>query len=131
MRIHLDLLQGTLDMLILQTLLRGRQHGYGIAGFIAEASHGTFRVLDGALYASLHRLERAKLISAAAGVSDSGRRAKYYELTTEGRVAAREEARKWHQYAAGVARLMVARNTKPDDELAEVGVQPAAGSPTQ
>jgi PadR family transcriptional regulator len=105
---HLDLLQGTLDLLILQTLLHGPRHGYGIASFIAGASNGTFRVLDGALYASLHRLERTGLVVAVWGTSDRGRRARFYELTGPGRAAAREEIRRWHRYSTGVARVIVA-----------------------
>ena len=105
---HLDLLQGTLDLLIMQTLLHGPRHGYGIASFIADASNGTFRVLDGALYASLHRLERSGLVVAAWGTSDRGRRARFYELTGPGRAAAREEIRRWHRYSMGVARVIVA-----------------------
>jgi transcriptional regulator len=105
---HLDLLQGTLDLLVLQTLRHGPRHGYGIASFIADASNGTFRVLDGALYASLHRLERTGLVVAVWGTSDRGRRARFYELTGPGRVAARDEVRRWHRYSTGVARVMVA-----------------------
>ena len=104
---HLDLLQGTLDMLVLQTLSHGPRHGYGIATFIADASQGTFRVLDGALYASLHRLERTGLVVAVWGTSDRGRRARFYELTGPGRVAAREEVRRWHRYSTGIARVIV------------------------
>jgi transcriptional regulator len=107
-RRHLDLLQGTLDMLILQTLSNGPRHGYGIATFIGEASKGLFRILDGALYAALHRLERSGLVAAYWGVSDRGRRARFYQVTSAGRVAAREECRRWHQYANGVANVMVA-----------------------
>jgi hypothetical protein len=75
-RLHLDLLQGTLDMLILQTLSHGPRHGYGIASFIGDSSKGMFRILDGAWYAALHRLERSGLVAAAWGVSDRGRRAR-------------------------------------------------------
>ena len=103
---HLALLQGTLDMLILQTLMHGPRHGYGIASFITNCSRGVFRILDGALYAALHRLERNRLIDATWGVSDSGRRARFYELTMDGRHAAREEARRWQRYTGGVARVL-------------------------
>jgi transcriptional regulator len=106
---HLDLLQGTLDMLILQTLSHGPRHGYGIATFIAESSKGTFRILDGALYASLHRLERSGLVMAVWGVSDRGRRARFYELTRDGRLAAHDERRRWHRYSNGVAGVLVGR----------------------
>ena len=108
---HLDLLQGTLDMLVLQTLSHGPRHGYGIATFIADASQGTFRVLDGALYASLHRLERTSLVVAVWGTSDRGRRARFYELTGPGRVAAREEVRRWHRYKNKSGGLLVHKST--------------------
>jgi transcriptional regulator len=118
-RLHLDLLQGTLDMLILQTLSHGPRHGYGIASFIGESSKGLFRILDGALYAALHRLERSGLVAAAWGVSDRGRRARFYHLTSAGRVAAREECRRWHQYSNGVASVMVATIKSSATDLEE------------
>jgi PadR family transcriptional regulator PadR len=127
--IHLELLQGTLDMLIFQTLTHGPRHGYAIAGFITESSNGRLRILDGALYAALHRLERSGFVDAAWGVSNSGRRARFYKLTAQGRVAARAEARRWQRYTSVVAKVMTARpapeNASPDaasqpqDDLSE------------
>jgi len=127
--IHLELLQGTLDMLIFQTLSHGPRHGYAIASFISESSNGSFRILDGALYAALHRLERSGFVDAAWGLSNSGRRARFYKLTAQGRVAARDEARRWRQYTNAVARVMTAgpapENASPDaasqprDDLSE------------
>jgi transcriptional regulator len=125
--IHLELLQGTLDVLIFQTLSHGPRHGYAIASFINESSHGTFRILDGALYAALHRLERSGFVEAAWGVSNSGRRARFYKLTAPGRLAARDEARRWHRYATAVARVMAARPAQEDGSrsLASTSEQPS------
>ena len=106
---RVELLPGTLDMLILQTLSHGPRHGYDIAKFINETSQGTFRILDGALYASLHRLERTALVSSSWGLSQRGRRARFYELTRTGRDAFFQESSKWHRYGTAVARVMAAR----------------------
>ena len=115
---HMELLQGTLDMLILQTLSHGPRHGYGIANFINQKSIGIFRILDGALYAALHRLERSGEVEAAWGTSNSGRRARFYRLTPQGRLTCREEARRWHRYSSAVARVMIARpDAQTVDEL--------------
>src|ERR1017187_6073732 len=76
-----ELLQGTLDMLILKTLIRGPMHGYGVVEFIQQTSEDALRVEEGALYPALHRLELRGLLSAEWGVSENNRRAKYYPLT--------------------------------------------------
>jgi transcriptional regulator len=96
-------------MLILQTLSHGPRHGYDIAKFINETSEGTFKILDGALYASLHRLERIGRVTSTWGLSQRGRRARFYELTVPGRTAFFQESRNWHRYGAAVARVMSAR----------------------
>lgn len=101
-----DLLPGTLDMLILQTLSHGPQHGYDIARFIRQHSEEALRVIDGALYASLHRLERRLLITAHWGRSRTGKRAKFYELTSEGWTAVQTEAGLWHRYITAVSRVL-------------------------
>ena len=105
----MELLPGTLDMLILQTLSHGPRHGYDIAKFINESSEGTFKILDGALYASLHRLERVGWMTSSWGLSQRGRRARFYELTPPGRSAFYQESRKWHRYGTAVSRVMAAR----------------------
>lgn len=105
----LDLLQGTLDVLVLRALSFGAMHGYAIARFLREGSDGTFRILDGALYTSLHRMEERGWVSSEWGTSEKGKRAKFYELTAAGRRALRSETATWDRYVAAVAKVMVAR----------------------
>jgi PadR family transcriptional regulator PadR len=100
---ELDILLGTLDVLILKTLSWGPAHGYGIARWIRESSGQTFRILDGALYTSLHRMEERGWIEADWGHTDQGKRAKFYRLSTAGRRQLRLETAQWERYAAGVA----------------------------
>lgn len=103
-----DLLQGTLDVLVLRALSRGPMHGYGVARFIHEGSDGSFRILDGALYTALHRLEERGWVEAEWGLSDKKKRAKFYRLTSAGRRALKTETTSWEQYAAAVARVLAA-----------------------
>ena len=104
----LDLLQGTLDVLVLRALSWGPMHGYGVARFINQGSHGTFKVIDGALYTSLHRMEERGWVESEWGNADSGKRAKFYRLTTAGRRAVRSETATWNDYVAAVARVLEA-----------------------
>ena len=115
----MELLPGTLDMLILQTLSHGPRHGYDIAKFINESSEGTFKILDGALYASLHRLERIGSVTSNWGLSQRGRRARFYELTPPGRTAFFQESRNWHRYGTAVARVMAARPAANSEAVRE------------
>jgi PadR family transcriptional regulator len=101
-----DLLQGTLDMLILKTLARGAMHGYGVAEFIQETSEDVLRVEEGALYPALHRLEIRGLLAAEWGVSENNRRAKFYRLTAAGRKHLAAESERWSRMTAAVARIM-------------------------
>src|SRR5207302_5242919 len=101
-----DLLQGTLDLLILKSLARGSMHGYGVAEWIHQSSEDVLRVEEGALYPALHRLELRGLVSAEWGVSDNNRRAKYYKLTAAGRKRLAEEASSWERLADAIARVM-------------------------
>ena len=103
---ELDLLQGTLDVLVLQALSHGPQHGYAIARFIRTGSGATFRILDGALYTALHRLEERGWVEAEWGHTEQGKRAKFYRLTTAGRRALREQTAHWERYAAGMAGVL-------------------------
>ena len=80
-----DLLQGTLDVLVLRALAHGSNHGYGVAEFIHRSSNDVLRVEEGALYPALHRLELRGLLSAEWGLSENNRRAKFYALTAAGR----------------------------------------------
>ena len=103
---ELDLLQGTLDVLVLRALAGRPQHGYAVAQFIRESSGGTFRILDGALYTALHRMEERGWVESEWGLSEKGKRAKFYRLTTAGRRALRNEAATWERYASAVAMVL-------------------------
>ena len=95
------LLAGTLDLLILKTLIRGSMHGYAIAEFIQQASRDALRVEEGALYPALHRLELRGFLRAEWGTSDNNRRAKFYRLTALGRRELENETAEWNRVAAG------------------------------
>lgn len=101
-----DLLQGTLDMLILKTLARGPRHGYAIAGSIHQRSEDVLRVEEGALYPALHRLELRGLLASEWGVSENNRRAKFYRLTAAGRRYLEAESAQWNRLVAAIARVM-------------------------
>jgi transcriptional regulator len=101
-----DLLQGTLDLLILKALTKGAMHGYGVAEWIHESSQDVLRVEEGALYPALHRLELRGLLSAEWGTSDNNRRAKYYGLTAVGRKRLTEETEYWRRMSGAVARVL-------------------------
>ena len=102
----LDLLQGTLDVLVLRALSTGAMHGYAVARFIHHGSDGTFTVLDGALYTALHRIEERGWVESEWGLSEKGKRAKFYRLTADGRRALKSETANWNDYVAAVARVM-------------------------
>jgi transcriptional regulator len=101
-----DLLQGTLDLLVLRTLAAGPMHGWGIAQRIQETSRDVLQVNQGSLYPALHRLEQQGLIAAEWGSSDNNRQAKFYELTREGRRQLAEETRNWQRISTAVARVL-------------------------
>lgn len=101
-----DLLQGTLDMLILKTLALGPQHGWGISQRIQQVSQDVLQVNQGSLYPALHRLELQGWISSDWGVSDSNRQAKFYQLTRTGHKQLQAEAANWDRITAAVARVM-------------------------
>jgi len=101
-----ELLQGTLDMLILRTLKWGPQHGHGIGQAIRSGSADLLKIERGSLYPALHRLEAQRLIKAEWKTSDLNRRAKYYELTSAGRKHLAEEQSKWKLLVRTIARVM-------------------------
>lgn len=101
-----DLMQGTLDMLVLKALARGPKHGYGVAEWIHESSNDVLHVEEGALYPALHRLELRGLLSAEWGMSENNRRAKYYSLTVAGRKKLAEETEHWRRMSGAIARVM-------------------------
>jgi len=105
---NLELLQGTLDVLVLKTLSWGPQHGHAVARMIHTSTDGAFEVLDGSLYAALHRLEERGWAETEWGLSDKGKRAKFYRLTTRGRQQLRAETTSWQQYVASVSKLLTA-----------------------
>ena len=104
----IDLLQGTLDVLVLKALSWGPRHGHAVARIIRDSTAGTLEVLDGSLYAALHRLEERELVEGSWGLSDKGKRAKFYELTALGRKRLRTESAVWERYVASVSRLLTA-----------------------
>ncbi|HWG52132.1 MAG TPA: PadR family transcriptional regulator [Gemmatimonadaceae bacterium] len=105
-RESLDLLQGTLDVLILRTLAWGEMHGYAISRWIHDRTDGVIGIEDAALYKSLHRLERAGAVEAAWGLSENNRRARYYRLTRRGRQQLRTQETAWRRYAAAVSKVL-------------------------
>jgi transcriptional regulator len=103
-----DLIQGTLDMLILKALSLEPMHGFGVARRIEQTSRGVFKVNPGSLLVAFQRLERAGWIDAGWQSSDSGRRAKYYTLTQTGRAQLEVETAQWARRVTAVARLLKA-----------------------
>lgn len=102
----LDLVRGTLDVLVLKTLTWGPMHGYAVAQWIGDRSDGDLQVEDAALYQSLHRMERRGWIESEWGVSENNRRAKYYHLTTQGRAQLRRETKSLRRYTSVLFRLL-------------------------
>jgi PadR family transcriptional regulator len=101
-----DLLQGTLDLLILKTLALGPQHGWGISQRIQQISEDVLQVNQGSLYPALHRLEEQGWIDSEWGVSDSNRQAKFYRLTRAGQRQLEQEKAQWARVTAAVARIL-------------------------
>jgi PadR family transcriptional regulator, regulatory protein PadR len=101
-----ELVQGTLDMLILKTLSRAAMHGYGIAQSIRQVSDEVLRVEEGSLYPALHRLELDGMLDSEWGVSENNRRAKYYRLSARGRKQLQQESANWNRVAIAIARIM-------------------------
>ena len=101
-----DLLQGTLDLLVLQVLGTGPNHGYGIASRIHQLSTDVLKVEEGSLYPALYRLEEQGLIESEWAVTDNNRKAKFYSLTRRGRAAARAELESWQRLSTAIARVL-------------------------
>ena len=102
----LPLLKGTLDLLILKTLSWGALHGYAIASWLEQRSDGELGVDDSALYQSLHRLEERGLVEAEWGVTETGRRARFYRLNAAGRKKLRAETATWLRYTEAVTGIL-------------------------
>jgi len=107
-----ELLQGTLDMLILKAVSLGPLHGYGVLVRIQQISGEALQIQQGSLYPALYRLERQKLIRAEWGESENNRRAKYYTLTPAGRKRLREDLDSWNRLASAIANVM---STTPEE----------------
>jgi PadR family transcriptional regulator PadR len=108
----LELLQGTLDLLILRTLIFGREHGQGIARAIQQTSSDELLVEHGALYPALQRLEKRGWISAEWGISRNNRKARYYSLTAAGRKQLVNETGKWNRLASAIGRVLSTRKSR-------------------
>ena len=105
-RDRIELLQGTLDLLILRTLVLGPAHGHAIAKAIEFTSNDVLQVEQGSLYPALHRLIKRRWISVEEGTSENNRRAKFYRLTREGRKQLKVETSKWDKLAGAIARIL-------------------------
>ncbi len=105
----MQILRGTLDTLVLQVLSHGPLHGYGVADWVRETTDGVLELEDGALYTALHRMEGGGWLTSEWGVSDRGRRAKFYALTSRGRARLARDARDWRRYAEAVDKVFARR----------------------
>ena len=101
-----DLMQGTLELLILKTLSRKQMHGYGIAQQIHQAVDDLLKVEDGSLYPALYRMEERGWISSEWGTSENNRRAKFYKLTRKGKIAAQAELDSWLRLSKAITRVL-------------------------
>jgi PadR family transcriptional regulator PadR len=117
-RTRLDLVRGTLDVLILKALGWGPLHGYAITSFIRARSEDALLVEEGTLYPALWRLESRKLVESEWGLSENNRKAKFYRLTAAGRRQFLRESRTWEAYAAAVAKVLGATAPAPPRKLA-------------
>jgi len=105
---RLELLQGTLDMLVLRALTRGPMHGYAIARWIEERTDDALRIEEGSLYPALHRMQKRGWIVSQWGLSENNRRARYYTLTPAGRKQLQAETATWSRFAAAVMKVLEA-----------------------
>jgi transcriptional regulator len=101
-----DVLKGTLDVLILKTLSWGPAHGYAVSRWIRQVTDEALAIEEGALYPALHRLEQRGWVTAEWGLSDNNRRARYYRLTPQGRAQLRREVTGWDRFAAAVTKVL-------------------------
>lgn len=102
----IDLLQGTLDVLVLKTLSWGPRHGYGVARGLQYLTDDVLQIEEGSLYPALHRMERRGWVESHWGLSENNRRAKYYKLTTEGRKQLRVESSSWATFSQAVSKVL-------------------------
>ena len=102
----MDLLQGTVDVLVLRALAGGPRHGYDVSRWVRERTSGTLLIEDAPLYKALRRLEHADCVTAEWGLSENNRRARFYRLTAKGRKRLRTEHSAWRRYASAVSRVL-------------------------
>lgn len=105
-----DFLRGTLDALILKTLSWGPRHGYAIVRWLEDSSRETLRIAEGSMYPALYRMELRGWIEASWGMSELGRRAKFYALTSKGKARLRAEVTAWRRLSGAVGRILEARS---------------------
>lgn len=101
-----ELLQGTLDLLVLKTLAWGPRHGYGIARWLEDTTDDALKIAEGSLYPALYRMQHRGWVDATWGTSDIGKRIKVYSLTDAGRTQLRSESAQWNAFVASVTRVM-------------------------
>ena len=101
-----EMLQGTLDVLILKTLSWGPRHGYAVAKWLEETTDETLQIEEGSLYPALYRMERKGWIEAEWGMSELGRKAKFYQLTAAGRARLRAEVAAWRRFSGAVTKVL-------------------------
>jgi PadR family transcriptional regulator PadR len=101
-----EMLQGTLDVLILKSLSWGPRHGYAVAKWLEETTDETLQIEEGSLYPALYRMERKGWIEAEWGMSELGRKAKFYQLTTAGRARLRAEVAAWRRFSGAVTKVL-------------------------
>jgi PadR family transcriptional regulator PadR len=111
---RLEIMQGTLDLIILRTLRWGPMHGHGIAKFIQQTSGDTFKIEHGSLYPALQRLLQERWICAAWGISTTNRKARFYRLTAAGRKQLSAEHSKWERFSQAVARILTSARAEQD-----------------
>ena len=124
---NLPLLQGTLDILVLKALAGGPLHGYAVARWIRETTDDALQIEEGALYTSLHRLEKRGWLHSSWGSSENNRRAKFYGLTSSGEKQLRKGSRAWARYAEAVSKILESPEVGPTTSHGRTG--PGLGTP--
>lgn len=105
---RVELVRGTLDVMILKALTWGPKHGYAVTRWLADASGGRLEILEGVLYPALHRLEKRGLVTSSWGTSENNRQARFYEITPAGRRELAAETSTWEEYVALLGRVLTA-----------------------
>jgi transcriptional regulator len=105
---RVELVKGTLDVMILKALTWGPKHGYAVTRWLTDASGGRLEILEGVLYPALHRLEKRGLVTSTWGTSENNRQARFYEITPAGRRELADETTSWEEYAALLGRVLAA-----------------------